>query len=348
MPVMMGRSRIPATWAEKNGRRSVRSAGNCVTRAECLQIALINNMPDAALDDTASQFVELLDSAAGDIPVHIEFYSLPEIPRSDRVRQHINASYHDVRDLPDRQFDALIVTGTEPHEPDLRDEPYWRTLVDVFDWAERNTVSTILSCLAAHASVLHSDGIERHLLRGKRFGVFEERKMLDHPLMADVSDRIRTPHSRWNELREDELVSCGYALLTKSQESGVGLFVKQKRKSLFVHLQGHPEYKAQTLLKEYRRDIKRFLRQERETYPTMPCGYFNAPVTKLLTDFQEQALSHPNENCLTFFPDVVIAETLQNTWHSAGARIYRNWLQYVVSRKATAPAFAAMARVARV
>jgi len=347
MPVMMGRG-IPAVWTAKSSRRPIRSAGNFGRREECVRIALINNMPDAALDDTASQFVELLDSAAGDIPVHIEFYSLPEIVRSDRVQQHMNSFYCDVRDLPNRQFDAVIITGTEPHEPDLRDEPYWRTLVDVFDWAERNTMSTILSCLAAHASVFHSDGIERHLLSEKRFGAFEEKKVSDHPLMGGISNRIRTPHSRWNELREDELVSCGYALLTKSQESGVGLFVKQKRKSLFVHLQGHPEYDAQTLLKEYRRDIKRFFRRERETYPTMPCGYFNAPASKLLTDFQEQALSRPHENCLTFFPDVVIAETLQNTWHSAGARIYRNWLQYVVSRKATTPAFVAMARVARV
>ena len=346
MPVMMGRG-IPAVWMAKNSRRPIRSVGNFGTREECVRVALINNMPDAALDDTASQFVKLLDSAAGDIPVHIEFYSLSEIVRSDRVQQHMNSSYCDARDLPNRQFDAVIITGTEPHEPDLRDEPYWRTLVDVFDWAERNTVSTILSCLAAHASVLHSDGIERHLLSEKRFGAFEERKVSDHPLMGGISTCIRTPHSRWNELREDDLVSRRYTLLTKSPESGIGLFVKQKGKSLFVHFQGHPEYEAHTLLKEYRRDIKRFLRRERETYPAMPCGYFNAPVTKILADFQEQALSRPHQDFLLRFPDVAIAETLQNTWHSTGARVYRNWLQYVVSRKAATPAFAAMARVAR-
>src|SRR5579864_8533750 len=137
MPVMMGRG-IPAVWTAKSSRRPIGSAGNFGTREECVRIALINNMPDAALDDTASQFVELLDSAAGDVPVHIEFYSLPEIVRSDRVQQHMNVFYCDVRDLPNRQFDAVIITGTEPHEPDLREEPYWRTLVDVFDWAERN------------------------------------------------------------------------------------------------------------------------------------------------------------------------------------------------------------------
>src|SRR2546429_6417390 len=43
----------------------------------------------------------------------------------------------------------------------------------------------------------------------------------------------------------------------------VDMFVKELN-SLFVFFQGHPEYEATTLLLEYRRDIKRFLRRERE------------------------------------------------------------------------------------
>ena len=46
--------------------------------------------------------------------------------------------------------------------------------------------------------------------------------------------------------------------------------------SLFLFLQGHPEYEAGTLLREYRRDIARFLRGEREHYPAVPQGYFDA------------------------------------------------------------------------
>ena len=56
------------------------------------------------------------------------------------------------------------------------------------------------------------------------------------------------------------LTQCGYLVLTQSAEGGVDSFVKKKKQSLFVHFQGHPEYGAQTLLKEYRRDIRRFLK----------------------------------------------------------------------------------------
>ena len=41
------------------------------------------------------------------------------------------------------------------------------------DWAKDHTASTIWSCLAAHAAVLHSDGIERRALEHKLFGVFD-------------------------------------------------------------------------------------------------------------------------------------------------------------------------------
>ncbi len=114
------------------------------------------------------------------------------------------------------------------------------------------------------------------------FGVFDSIKQLDHPLTNSVSDQIRFPHSRWNEVRATELTEAGYSILTESRDAGVDLFVKKRKESLFVHFQGHPEYGAQTLLKEYRRDIKRYLRRERETYPTMPAGYFHANANQLL------------------------------------------------------------------
>jgi len=303
------------------------------TSANCINVALINNMPDAALEDTEAQFFDLLNSAAADVPVRLRLYSLPGIPRGDRGEEHLNHFYSDITDLFNRQFDGVIITGTEPHQSDLRKEPYWGVLTEVLQWAEHNTKSTLLSCLAAHAAVLHSDGIERHPLGDKKFGLFDDAKIIDHPLTSGTPDHMPFPHSRWNEVLEEALVSSGYTVLTKSEQAGVNLFVKPKKKSLFVHFQGHPEYEAGTLLKEYRRDVKRFLRQERQTYPSTPYGYFDDAALEVLNEFRATAFAHRNAQLIAAFPESVVANMSSSIWHSPAVCLYRNWLQFIASKR---------------
>jgi homoserine O-succinyltransferase len=345
MPLVIDGGRIPARWAEKKRLLAEVSAERNIEGTECVRIALINNMPDPALEDTEIQFFELLENAADNVPVSVKLFSLPGVPRGDRGSQHLSQFYHGIEDLWSSPFDGAIITGTEPHQPDLRQEPYWQVLVDVIDWAERHTSSTVLSCLAAHAGVLHSDGIARHPMWYKMCGVFECQRLCEHPLTNLTSDLIQFPHSRWNEVREDALTSCGYTVLTKSTEAGVDCFVKKKKKSLFVHFQGHPEYEARTLFKEYRRDLRRFLTGERKTYPYVPHGYFDAAATEMLTEFREKALSQPREELMGEFPEAAVTANLKKTWHAAATSVYGNWLHYLVSRKAGAPAFAAISRV---
>ena len=343
MPLIIEGGRVPSRWAEKGRLRPMVSADSQVRRGECISLALINNMPDAALEDTELQFFELLDVASGDVPIIAKLYSLAGIPRTDRGQRHLDSFYFDFADLWNSRFDGVIVTGTEPRQPNLQDEPYWTTLTEVFDWAKENTSSTVLSCLAAHASVLHGDGIQRHRLPDKQFGVFDSTRNGEHALTSHIADRIRFPHSRWNEVRSSELTSCGYTVLTESAQAGVDLFVKKKKNSLFVHFQGHPEYGAQTLLKEYRRDIKRFLRGERETYPTMPAGYFDEAASRLLNGFSEMAMADRREDIVASFPEAAVVGGLQNSWHSSASCVYRNWVQYLVSHKADKPALAPVA-----
>lgn len=318
----------PSHWLERKKSGSVVSDDGRMRRLKGISLALINNMPDTALEDTELQFFELLDAASGDIPVYIKLYSLTGVPRTGRGTRHLNAFYCPFNDLWQNRFDGVIITGTEPHHTNLRDEPYWGLLGEVLDWAERNTKSTVLSCLAAHASVLHSDGIGRHRLPDKQFGVFDSDKKCHHQLISNVPCRVRFPHSRWNEVRADELSSCGYTILTESRQAGVDLFVRKKKESLFVHFQGHPEYGAETLLKEYRRDIKRFLRGERETYPTMPHGYFNRQATQVLQDFRERVLADRLEENIDSFPDSVISG-LGHGWQVSANCVYQNWLNYI-------------------
>jgi homoserine O-succinyltransferase len=338
MPLIIEGGRVPPRWVLERNSTVSSSFGH----RQGLNVALVNNMPDAALEDTELQFFNLLEDASGDLPIYLRLYSLTGIPRTDRGQRHLSSFYYGLDELWQHQVDGVIITGTEPRQPNLQDEPYWRVLADVFEWAERNTASAILSCLAAHASVLHRDGIGRHRLPDKQFGVFASEKATDHALLNRIGDSVRFPHSRWNEVREDELNAAGYVVLTKSPDAGVDSFVKKKRKSLFVHFQGHPEYGAQTLFKEYRRDIKRFLNFERETYPSMPKGYFDASAACLLGAFQASAMADRREEVMAFFPDEAVVGGLQDGWHSTATGVYRNWLQYVQVSKAKTSVFTPM------
>ncbi len=307
-----------------------------------IRIGLINNMPDAALQDTEIQFVRLLDEASSALPVHLTLFSLSSVQREERGMEHLKNFYLDLNDLWKTSLDALIITGTEPKQRELRNEPYWKELTAAFDWAEKNTVSTVLSCLAAHAAVLHSDGIERQPLADKQFGVFDFAPSARHMLTSQCNP-IRFPHSRWNGLAVEALQSASYTILTQSPDAGVDSFIKMKRDSLFVHFQGHPEYETQTLLKEYRRDVRRFLRSERETYPTMPHGYFGRTAAAAFDEYEVKAKLDRTEDLMSEFPSASEIGEIAHSWKSSSISVYRNWLAYVASRKNESKGFLATA-----
>jgi homoserine O-succinyltransferase len=143
---------------------------------------------------------------------------------------------------------------------------------------------------------------------------------------------MRIAHSRWNDLQEQALAVCNYTILTRSPQAGIDAFIKQ-RKSLFVFLQGHPEYDRRALLREYRRHIGRFLRGERKTYPAMPQGYFRPAATDALASFQERAVLQPCERLLDSFPVSFLENRLTPMARSPVVRIYANWLSYLRARK---------------
>jgi homoserine O-succinyltransferase/O-acetyltransferase len=306
--------------------------------AECIEIGLVNNMPDAALEQTERQFIGLLKAGAGDRRIRVKLFHVPEIVRAGAARERVDLRYAAIEELWDSRLDGLIVTGTEPRAPNLRDEPYWETLSKIIDWAEANTRSTIWSCLGAHAAVLHMDGISRHALPDKCFGVFETSRSARHALMRGLPTRFGIPHSRWNELREEELTAAGYTVLTRSEAAGVDMFARQGN-SLFVFFQGHPEYAARTLLGEYRRDVRRFLCGERETYPSLPRDYFDEDATGLLAAFRLRALDDRRGTLMEAFPSCS-EESLQARWHPAAKSLMTNWLSQLFVRTSS-PALAA-------
>jgi homoserine O-succinyltransferase/O-acetyltransferase len=301
--------------------------------SNCITIGLINNMPDAALEATERQFADLVRAAAADVVVRLLLFSIAEVPRSDYARQEMAERYRDVSELWNTELDGLIVTGTEPRAKNLKDEPYWQTLARVIDWARENTASTIWSCLAAHAAVLHTDGIERHALADKMFGVFECESAVSHPMTARAVHGLRVPHSRYNDLSGQALSASGYRVLTRSAEAGVDMFARQEQ-SFHLFLQGHPEYEANTLLREYRRDVARFLRRERDTYPALPQGYFTDAAAAIAAAFRLRAVADRREHLISSFPFGVLETELQSPWRDCAIGIYETWVGYLTGRKA--------------
>jgi len=315
----------------------------------CLTVGIVNNMPDAACAATERQFLNLLRVASNDVVVLLKLFSIAAVPRSEATRLDLAGRYRDLAELWNAPLDGLIVTGTEPVAADLKDEPYWNALCDLVDWTCTNTISAVWSCLAAHAGVLYADGIVRERLAGKLSGVFDCEAAGSHPLLAGPAPLVRVPHSRLNDVPEAGLLANGYRVLTRSAAAGVDAFVKEQAGgSLFVFFQGHPEYDVDSLLREYRRDVGRFLRGERSTYPEAPRNYFSGAATFLADDFRTRATGDRRGDLVGDFPMQRLAAGIENTWHTGAVGVYRNWIKYLKDQKRNRQSPSALERAQRV
>jgi homoserine O-succinyltransferase len=276
-----------------------------------LTVGLVNSMPGEARKATEQQFRTIL-SATGH-PVDLRVYSLSDMTGL-------------ASDMPD----ALIVTGMPPRAGPLSEEPHWRPLTELVDFASDNEIPTVWSCLAAHAAVLYLDGIERRRMAQKLSGVFDcTRAEPAHRLLSGLPKQWQIPHSRWNELPEADLVAHGYRILSRSAEGGVDIFVKEAG-AQFLFCQGHPEYDAYALPREYRRDIRQYLTGERDTYPPMPHGIFSPPVAARLEAFRQHAIGARGIDALAGFPTAACHADVRHTWLGLAVGLYANWLSHIV------------------
>lgn len=295
---------------------------------DALEIALLNNLGDAGLEGGERQFTDLLRRAAGDRPLRIRFFSLPTIRRGASARARIAALYAPFDTLFERPLDGLIITGCEPRAEHLEEEVYWPSLCGVIDEARAATRSTIFSCLAAHAAVLHLDGIRRRPRETKLSGVYPVAARGPHSLLVGAPGAPRVPHSRWNGLDEAELVACGYDILTSGEATGVDVFAKDQG-SLFVFLQGHPEYDPDALLREYRRDVLRYLERSSEIYPRIPDNVVSADVAAALAAFEQAARRERRLDAFARFPSLRRGDHTERSSNAFGDWLFSNWIDHL-------------------
>jgi homoserine O-succinyltransferase len=300
--------------------------------AGVVSIGFVNNMADGALEAAERQFAAVLESASAGLEIRLLPFSLPGIPRGPSGALYSGPFCWSLESLREMTLDALIVTGREPLAPDLPDEPYWASFTWLVDWARENTCSAIWSCLAAHAAVLHLDGIRRVRAASKCCGVYACSRASDHKLIRNEQPSVHRPHSRWNGLAEEALADSGYRVLTLAGDAGVDTFIKQVG-SLFVFFQGHPEYEADTLALEYRRDVGRYLHGEVPRYPTLPQNYFDETTAAALVRLQQQVATSAPGEVLATLCSVLKQGTPRNTWARSASSLYRNWLESIMLQK---------------
>lgn len=295
-----------------------------------LHIGFLNMMPDAALEATERQFIRLVGSCNRIAQFFVYPFSVPGLSRSPETLEYIERYYSRFEQLREEGLDALIITGANVAQPDVTREPFWGPLVEVVRWAQENVTSILCSCLATHALLKHFHGIERQPLPRKKWGVYSHRVCVPgHPLLREINTRFDVPHSRYNDISRAQFESAGLKVLVESEEAGVHMAASRDQFRI-IYFQGHPEYDFNSLLKEYKREVHRFLAGELAEPPPFPEHYFPPRAEQLAAEWVEAATrARDAGRAVPPMPERDIEALLDNTWGDTAKAIVNNWLGLV-------------------
>lgn len=301
-----------------------------------LHIGLLNMMPDSALQVTELQFLRMLGSANSIVQLYVHPFTIPGLGRAGEAQSHIDRHYEDFDDLREQGLDALIVTGANVSRPNLQDEAFWEPLGQITDWARTNVTSVLCSCLATHALLQRNHDVQRRRMATKRWGVYAHRatpRAHDqggaHPLLKGTNTRFDVPHSRWNEVTSSQLAEAGLEVLVESVEGDVQMATSPDGIRT-VYFQGHPEYDAVSLLKEFKREVVRYSDGELDELPAYPDNYLVPSAARIARQHLDQVHRARQTGApAPDFPEDAMAGWLDNTWRDTGKAIFNNWLGMV-------------------
>jgi homoserine O-succinyltransferase len=299
----------------------------------------VNNMPDGAFDATERQFLHLLDAGSDAEVIDVRRYTMAGVPRGKVVAAKIAEEYAPASVIRQEPPDLLIVTGSNPVEAHIEDEPYWADMVDLLTWGSEHVGSIFLSCLSAHAALTIFDGIERGRLVSKCTGVFAQQVDMTHPLTAGLGPEIVLPHSRTSAVPQDALRQAGYDIAIQSDAVGWSVATRDIGASHVVLVQGHPEYDPSSLLREYHRDARRFTLHERDDLPCLP---FHCVAAEDWDDLEElhRAITGNQRDpaVLEAYPFADVGARVPWPWHDVAKTLYANWLSGHTKRSDSANA----------
>jgi homoserine O-succinyltransferase/O-acetyltransferase len=296
--------------------------------------AFVNNMPDGAFDATERQFLGLLVEASAERTIEVRRYTMEGVPRGADAARRIASDYLPLADLYLDVPDLLIVTGSNPIEQNIEDEPYWSDLVNAITWARERVPKTLLSCLSAHAALSVFDGIERTRLPEKCTGVFTQFVTSQGALTEGLESEVLLPSSRWNTVSSDAVRGAGYEIVIDADATGWTVATRDEDGRALVLVQGHPEYDPSSLLREYRRDAGRYVRGERDETPCLPYHCVALEDWEQLERFhRDVVLDQRDPAAFDGFPFDDLGARAPWPWRSMATRFFTNWVSSVTQEE---------------
>ena len=294
-----------------------------------LNIAFLNMMPDAALHATERQFFRLLGSNQN-INCYIHPFRLDVLARSSTAQHYLQTHYQPLNEINQQPLDALVVTGANITQATLSHELFWSDLDKLLNWSKLHLKSTLCSCLATHAAMQVYYAVERRHMGDKCWGVFEHHLLQpQHALVKGVAANIFMAHSRYNDVSAEDFENNNVEPIICSPRAGVQL-AAEKDLSV-VYFQGHPEYDDISLLKEYKREVMRYLSDERKDYPPVPENYFEPEAMLSAERYKNTLLASPKAaQLLEQFPEAVLQRGIVNNWQVTAQQVFSNWLDLLI------------------
>lgn len=253
MPIKV-KSNLPAKKVLEDENIFVMDNERAVTQdIRPLQILILNLMP--LKEDTEVQLLRILSNTP--LQVDVTFLTTASYVGKNTAKSHLDHFYYNFKDIRDKKFDGMIITGAPVEFMDYEQVDYWQEMVDIMEWTKTNVTSTLHLCWGAQAGLYYHYGINKIILPKKIFGIYPHRVYKRRtPLLRGFDDEFLAPHSRHTSIDEEKLRSIPeLTVLADSPMVGTLLVIANEGKQIFI--QGHLEYDRMTLDSEYKRDLSK-------------------------------------------------------------------------------------------
>ncbi|MSS81711.1 homoserine O-succinyltransferase [Acidaminococcus fermentans] len=229
-----------------------------------LKILILNLMP--LKKPTEVQLLRLL----GNSPLQLEIDFCRPVSRvgTHTDNSYLESAYLEFRDVQDRYYDGLIVTGAPVEKLEFEDVEYWGEIEEYLEWARTHVYSVLHYCWGAQAGLYYYYDVPKIMFPQKLCGIYPYGLTVrNHPLLRGFDDRYFIPQSRYTTVDDAKVYSNpDLQVLSRSVENGINICATEDMRRIFV--MGHFEYDRMTLRDEYVRD------REKGLNPSLPKHYY--------------------------------------------------------------------------